>query len=134
MINARRMLDEVIASLRTVIAPAVAEPYPKTQAYMAAVILEMVARQMEERPDISIATSETIANLFASLRKFDGLAARLERIEENEAGLNQLIEGLHADRGALGEKIFTEANQQIRTALRRILNQELKVTAGKAEG
>jgi hypothetical protein len=46
-------LGEVVVALRNVIATAIAEPYPKTQAYMAALILEFVARQVEERADIA---------------------------------------------------------------------------------
>lgn len=130
MIDARRMLNEVIVALRTVIAPAIAEPYPKTQAYMAAVILEMVARQVEERTDLGMAAHETIAELFASLRKIDGLGPKLENIASSEAGLNELIERLYADRDMLG-KAFAAANQQIRDALRRMLDQELKVASGK---
>ena len=52
MIPAKQLLSEIVTSLREVIAPAIAEPYPKAQAYMAAVILEFVARQVEERSDI----------------------------------------------------------------------------------
>ena len=45
MLTAHHLLEEVIASLRNVIAPAIADPYPKAQAYMTAVILEFVSRQ-----------------------------------------------------------------------------------------
>jgi hypothetical protein len=53
MIPAKQLLREVVSALRNVIAAAIAEPYPKTQAYMAALILEFVARQVEERADIA---------------------------------------------------------------------------------
>ena len=50
MIPVKHLLGEVIASLRNVIAPAIAEPYPKAQAYMAAVILEFVPNEDRVSP------------------------------------------------------------------------------------
>ena len=49
MLSPQTFLEAIITSLRTTIAPAISEPFPKAQAYMAAVILEFVARQVEER-------------------------------------------------------------------------------------
>jgi len=46
MIPAKQLIGEVVSSLRNVIGPAIDEPYPKAQAYMAAVILEFVSRQV----------------------------------------------------------------------------------------
>jgi hypothetical protein len=42
MLQAKILLTEVVGSLRNVIGPAVNNPYAKSQAYMAAVILEFV--------------------------------------------------------------------------------------------
>ena len=58
MLSAHHFLEEVITSLRTVIVPAISEPYPKAQAAMAAVLLEFVARQVEERSDVSQAKEQ----------------------------------------------------------------------------
>src|SRR5206468_3040516 len=52
MISAKQLLGEIVNSLRNVIAPAIDDPYPKAQAYMAAVILDFVSRQVKERGDI----------------------------------------------------------------------------------
>ncbi len=101
---------------------------------MAAVILEMVARQVEDRTDTASAAADTINRLFASIRQAGGASAGLiENLEATESGLSQLIERLHANRAALGESAFNLANQQVRDALRGILNQELKIAGGKAE-
>jgi hypothetical protein len=51
MLPAKILLTEVINSLRNVIGPAVKDPHAKSQAYMAAVILEFVSRQIEDRSD-----------------------------------------------------------------------------------
>lgn len=133
MLSAHRFLDEVIASLRNVIAPAISDPYPKAQAYMAAVILEFVSRQVEERSDIAQAKEQTLYTLFTDLEtvlRAPALTAR--NGEAREAHLCHLIERLYAEKSRLGEAVFTTANQRIRRALRELLDQELTV-AGKRE-
>jgi hypothetical protein len=133
MIPAKQLLSEIVTSLREVIAPAIAEPYPKAQAYMAAVILEFVARQVEERSDID---EQKHAAMLELLRDFSRLpdVNRLVRGDElSEEGLSKLIEHLYAERGRLGEATFAAANSRVRQTLRKLLDMELKV-AGKAEG
>lgn len=133
MLSAQRFLDEVIAALRNVIAPAISEPYPKAQAYMAAVILEFVSRQVEERSDIAMGKEQALRALFADLsRLLDGKEVLQRNGEEREARLCQVIERLYAERNRLGEEVFTAANRRVRQALRQLLDQDLKV-AGKRE-
>ena len=136
MIPAKQLLSEIVASLREVIAPAIAEPYPKAQAYMAAVILEFVARQVEERGDIEEHKHAALLELLHDLSRLPDVN-RLDGFDElgdelNEDGLNKLIEHLYAERGRLGEETFAAANRRVRQTLRKLLDQELKV-AGKAE-
>jgi hypothetical protein len=134
MLSAHRFLDEVIAALRNVIAPAVSEPYPKAQAYMAAVILEFVSRQVEERSDIATAKEQVLSALFDDLSGLCGGKDLVERDGgEREARLCRVIERLYAERGRLGEEAFAAANRRVRQALRQLLDQDLKV-AGKREG
>ncbi len=133
MLTAHHLLKEVIASLRNVIAPAVADPYPKSQAYMAAVILEFVSRQVEERRDIDEDKHQTLNNLFHDL---SALLADKSPPSANEvdyeARLCRLIEWLYSEKDRLGPEAFAAANQKVRAALRRLLDQELKI-AGNAE-
>ncbi len=131
MISAKQLITEIVNSLRNVIAPAIDEPYPKAQAYMAAVILEFVARQVEERADIEQqkksaldALFHDLANLVDGSRPGDGKA-------EGEMRLCHLIEWLYERRANLGEEAFAAANQRIRHTLRQMLDQELKIA--KAE-
>ncbi len=134
MLPAHRLLEEIIASLRNVIAPAIAEPYPKSQAYMAAVILEFVSRQVEERQDINAEKTHTLNDLFHDLSSL--LAEKTPAVAgttDQEARLCRLIEWLYAEKDRLGPEAFTVANQRVRAALRQLLDQELKI-AGKAEG
>jgi hypothetical protein len=133
MIPANQLLNEIVTSLREVIAPAIAEPYPKAQAYMAAVILEFVARQVEERGDIEDQKHAAMLELLHDLSLLPDVNRLVRGDELNEDGLNKLIEHLYAERGRLAEETFAAANRRVRQTLRKLLDQELKV-AGKAEG
>lgn len=132
MLQASRLLDEIVASLRNVIAPAVADPYPKAQAYMAAVILEFVARQVEERGDIETAKARVLEELFRDLpAALAGRALPGSDDGDPEARLCRVIEWLYVERERLGPETFAAANQRVRQALRRLLDEDLKI-AGKA--
>lgn len=133
MIPAYQLLNEIVTSIREVIAPAIAEPYPKAQAYMAAVILEFLARQVEERGDIEEQEHAAMLELQHDLSRLPGLNRRFRSDQLNEEGLNKLIEHLYAERASLGEETFAAANFRVRQTLRNLLDQELKI-AGKAEG
>jgi len=132
MIAAHKLLEEVITSLRNVIAPAIADPYPKSQAYMAAVILEFISRQVEERRDLPHERTQTLSSVFADL----GLLLAGKELPANdldqEARLCRLIEWSYAEKDRLGPEAFASVNQRIRAALRQLLDQELKIV-GKAE-
>jgi hypothetical protein len=133
MIAAPKLLEEVIASLRNVIAPAIAAPYPKSQAYMAAVILEFVSRQVEERHDIDDEKTRTLNNLFHDVTSLlAGKDPAIADTPDQEARLGRLIEWLYAEKDRLGPETFAAANQRVRAALRQLLDQELKI-AGKAD-
>jgi hypothetical protein len=133
MLSARHLLEEVVASLRNVIAPAIVEPYPKSQAYMAAVILEFVSRQVEERHDIDEEKTYTLNELFQDFSSLlAGKEPAVSSIPDQEAHLCRLIEWLYAEKDRLGPETFAAANHRVRAALRQLLDQELKV-AGKAE-
>lgn len=133
MLPAHRLLEEIVISLRNVIAPAVAEPYPKAQVYMAAVILEFVSRQVEERRDIDEEKTHTLNNLFHDLSSLlAGKAPTVSNALDQEARLCRLIEWLYSEKDRLGAETFAVANQRVRAALRQLLDQQLKV-AGKAE-
>jgi hypothetical protein len=122
------MLEEVIGSLRTVIAPAIAAPYPKTQAYMAAIILETLARAIEERSDLEQAKKQSIERLFADL---DALGLGAARTGDDDGDLTPLIESLYANRKRLGEERFAAANRRVRQTLRDLLDADLKIASSK---
>jgi hypothetical protein len=130
-LSASRLLDEVVAALRGVIAPAIAEPYPRAQANMAAVILEYVARQVEPRRDIAAEKARALEALFRELPAVLGGAAPPPADDADPAArLCRAIEWLYAERERLGPTVFAAANGRIRRTLRQLLAQELRV-AGK---
>jgi hypothetical protein len=131
MIPAKQLINEVVSSLRNVIAPAVAEPFQKSQAYMAAVVLEFVARQVDERSDVGAEKQAALHSLFVDLLRLPGSARIVESGGESEAALCQLIERLYRNRESLGEEAFAAANRRVRQALRQLLDQELKIAAGE---
>jgi hypothetical protein len=134
MLSVQQFLAEIISSLRNVIAPAIADPYPKAQAYMAAVILEFVSRQVEERSDIATGKEQTLSALFGDVSKLlDEKQLVMNRGEDGEARLCQLIGQLYTERDWLGEEVFTAANRRVRQALRQLLDQDLKVVGKREE-
>ena len=132
MLSAHRLLDEIITSLRNVIAPAIPDPYPKAQAYMAAVILEFVSRQVEERRDIATEKGQVLHTLFTDLSAvFEKKNVPEFGDLDQEARLCRLIEWVYAEKDRLGPQAFATVNQRIREALRQLLDQELKVAGTK---
>jgi hypothetical protein len=131
-LSAARLLDEVIAALRGVVAPAIADPYPRAQAHMAAVILEYVSRQVEERGDIDTEKAGALEALFRELPALlDGTPLPGSDDPDREARLCRVIEWLYAERARLGPTVFAAANGRVRQTLRQLLDQELKVAGNE---
>jgi hypothetical protein len=132
MLRPHRMLEEVIASLRNVIAPAITEPHPKTQAYMAAVILEIVARSVEERRDLAEAKERAVADLFEDLREIVSALPPPEKSGESaEERVAAAIRTLDAARERIGEATFEAAERRVRRAIRELLDRDLEVAKGE---
>ncbi|HEX4210970.1 MAG TPA: hypothetical protein VHY56_11290 [Candidatus Binataceae bacterium] len=119
--------------MRNVIGPAVTEPFQKSQAYMAAVVLEFVARQVEERSDIAEEKQTALHALFQDLlRSPETNTVVAAAHAETEAALCEVIERIYQNRETMGDEAFVIANRRVRQTLRQLLDQELKI-AGKAE-
>ncbi len=132
MLTAHQLLNEIIASLRNVIGPAIPEPYPKAQAFMAAVILEFVSRQVEERRDIPAEKEGILSDTFRDLSSvLSGQPLPEAGSANQEERLSRLIEWLYSEKDRLGPEAFTTANQRVRTTLRALLDQELKIAGTK---
>src|ERR1700675_1980785 len=101
---------------------------------MAAVILEFLARQVEERSDIAAGKSRALASLYADLAKMPGVSVGNKAGEDrlDDEGLAMLIENLYQQRGRLGEAAFAAAHQPARRALRHVVDLDLS-NVGKSE-
>lgn len=134
MIPAKILLSEVISSLRNVIGPAVKDPYSKSQAYMAAVILELVSRQIEDRSDLESVEQLALTELFDDLSRIPDLVEIVERDGPDlRSRLCHTIEALHRARGQISPQSFERADRRIRLALRQLLDAELKIAKGRSD-
>jgi hypothetical protein len=133
MLSAKLLVGEIVSSLRQVIGPAISEPYPKAQAYMAATILEFVARQIDERGASESRKATVLEALFEDLGKL-GLPARIASADaRDEAALSDLIADLYQARAEIGESVFAAANRRVRRALRDLLNLDLEIAGKEGE-
>jgi len=133
MLSARTLIGEIVTSLRNVIGPAISEPYPKTQAYMAATILEFVSRQIEDRGTAESQKAAILDALFDDLPKLAVPDRIFAGKSHDEAALSELVEQLYGARKEIGEPTFEIANQRVRQTLRELLNLELAITGKSGE-
>ena len=120
------LLERLARTLRTEIGPAVDGDYQRTQAFMSAVVVEKIARQLrvaDVHADAEVRETAAMfdaidvllagANAPAPLRTMlDGASA------DGAAGLCRIIEALYDARGDLGEATFDNALSTVRRVLR----------------
>jgi hypothetical protein len=134
MLPAKILLTEVISSLRNVIGPAVKDSHAKSQAYMAAVILEFVSRQLEDQGDLESVEQMALTELFDDLSRIQDLAEIVERDGPDlRSRLCHTIEALYGARGQIAPQAFEKANRRIRLALRQLLDAELRIANGRKD-
>ena len=134
--NDAELLQRIAQTLRGEIGPAVDAEYPRTQAFMAAVVLQKVGRQLALAGEHAAAETADLTALLADLhgRLADGDApasvraavTALDRTRD-DAGLCRLIEALYAARAELGEDRFAALLGRIRQTLRRSIDRRIAV-------
>jgi hypothetical protein len=127
------LLARLAATLRGEIGPAVVDPFAKTQAFMAAVILEKVGRQLGLADGQAKADSDDLATLAEDLGRSLGAAApprvgEALRVVASGDGraVGALIEALYAERRELGRESFEASLARVRVALRSRLDRQLE--------
>ena len=129
------LLDRVAKLLRQEIGPAVDGEYPRTQAFMAAVVLQKVSRQVALAAEHTAAESADLTALLADLGALVGNDApaavrdaidRLARTRDS-TGLCSLIDALYAARGELGEPRFASLLGRVRRTLRSSIDRRMAV-------
>lgn len=128
------LLRSVADALRQRIGPAVGEPFAKTQAFMAAVVLEKLAGELECAPGHRAADDDERIALVAALRASappGRVADALERLttDGRDEAWNELVLALYVERDALGADGFDAMLGRVRTALRARLDRALEYSA-----
>ena len=123
--NDADLLLRIAETLKQEIAPAVGAEYPKTQAYMAAVVLQKLGRQAALAPAHARAARAEVDALIADLTaSVPTGASEIRRAVEHfahardPAALCALIETLYTSRGVLGDGRFEDLLARVRQTLR----------------
>jgi hypothetical protein len=132
-----QLATRISATLRAEVGPAVEAPVPKTQAFMASVVLEKLGRQLQLAEEHAAAERADLDRLFAELATLDAgdtpAAARdalaRARADGGYPGLCPLIEALYAERARLGEPTFDASLGAVRRALRARLDRQVAYAA-----
>jgi hypothetical protein len=127
------LLLRIASTLKDDIAPAVEAEYPKTQAFMAAVVLQKLGRQLALAPGHAQANDADLDALTAALSATapstpDGVRQSIEALAHarDAAALSQLVQSLYANRDELGERRFDELLARVRVTLRAGIERRLE--------
>jgi hypothetical protein len=127
------LLEQMSATLRHDIGPEVGDPFARTQAFMAAVVLAKLAGQLRSAAEDAradgvehVAVSQAVrATAGAALP--DALDAALDALAADGATArwNAVVEATYVARAELGEATFERTLAVLRTALRARLDRAL---------
>lgn len=136
--NADQLLERIATTLKRDIGPAVEGEYPKTQAFMAAVVLQKLGRQL------GLAAVHKAADEADTQALLDDLRVALEQTpapasvtaavatlaaERNERALCALITALYGAQADLGEARFTALLGRVRKNLRASIDRRMVYAA-----
>ncbi len=138
MLAPDEMTARLAATLRHEIGPAVADPFARTQAFMASVILEKLSAQLRLAPEHAAAEAADLAALVADLDPLlaagpvpPGVAAAADGIRRGDGApaLSALVAALWAGRGELGEERFGALLGRARTTMRARIDRQMAYAA-----
>ena len=119
------LLLQIAATLKREIGPAIEAEYPKTQAFMAAVVLQKLGGQIGRAPEHQRAADADLDALIADLNTTAlTLPLPVQRAVEAlsktraAAALCALIESIYANRDSLGDRGFAQLLARVRKTLR----------------
>ena len=136
--NADQLLERIATTLRRDIGPAVAGEFPKTQAFMAAVVLQKLGRQIGLQAVHGAADEDDKQALLDDLRSdFEqapvpaAVAAALATFagQRDASALCGLITALYEGRSALGETRFDLLIGRVRKNLRASIDRRMVYAA-----
>lgn len=128
------LLQRIAITLKQDIGPAVSAEYPKTQAFMAGVVLQKVAAQLALAPAHALAEAGEMDNLIADLNKTYTMGRTQQAItrlaqERDQSTLCALIETLYATREEIGDGQFFQLIERIHLSLRASIDRRLEYSA-----
>jgi hypothetical protein len=135
VVNATDLMQRIATTLREVIGPAIESEYPKTQAFMAAVVLQKLGKELALSAEHQQAQSEDLQALHRDLRarlaNVETPPALLEAMERlasapGAASLAGLVSALYLTRAELGEQRLTDLLGRVRSTLRADLDRRLE--------
>ncbi len=128
------LLACIADTLRRDIGPAVSDEFAKTQAFMAAVVLQKLAAQLAHADaharaqqadmDALVADLETARTASVLPQTSEQAITTLVR-QRDKAALSELVAALYADRAPIGEDLFAQLLQRVRRALRADIDRQL---------
>lgn len=133
-----KLLERIARTLKKDIGPAVEEAYPKTQAFMASVVLQKLAGQLRLTDEHSAASQRDLQKLAEELDQLTApdeipsfLSDAIHKLhqEPGTASVSHLIETLYATRSKLGEEPFEDLISRVRTRLRARIDREMVYAA-----
>jgi hypothetical protein len=132
------LLERIAQTLKQHIGPAIDAEYPRTQAFMAAVVLQKLGRHLGLVNEHAAAETADLAVLVADLRGLlenanvpATVSAAIDTLAQTRknAALCSLIEALYVARAVLGEVRFAALLGRIRQTLRRSIDRRVEVAA-----
>jgi hypothetical protein len=137
-VTAGELLQRIAQTLKQHIGPAIDGEYPRTQAFMAAVVLEKLGRHLGLVDEHAAAETADLTVLLADVRQLleNGnvpatVSVAIDALAQtrDNAALCSLIEALYAARAVLGEVRFAALLGRIRQNLRRSIDRRMQVAA-----
>ena len=132
------LLERIARTLKKDIGPAVEAAYPKTQAFMASVVLQKLAGQLRLADEHAAAGQHDLKELAEELDQLTGsqdtppsLQAAVKTLRQalDTTSVSHLIETLYATRSELGEERFESIMGRVRVRLRARVDREMVYAA-----
>jgi hypothetical protein len=136
--NHGELLQRIARTLKGDVGPAIDDEYPKTQAFIAAVVLQKLGRQLDLEGAHRSADAADLSALLDDLRgvlgggempaSVTGAIQALTRTRD-AAALCTLIEALYASRAELGAARFDALLGRVRETLRASIDRRMEYSA-----
>ena len=128
------LLDRMATTLRTEIGPVVDGTYQRTQAFMAAVVLEKSAREVRLGAEHAAADERDARSMLGDVEAMlvdapAPLRAALDAATASpaDAAVCVLVQALYGARAALGDDAFAAALGRVRVALRASIDRRMEI-------